>query len=80
MFRLNFTRIHCDYMFITLGQKQLGKRRKKHSFARLDQNKQTNKSTISLSKKTTDDCYLIPVENKNSSFIPEKRKARLNHF
>ena len=24
-----------------------------------------------LSKKSTDDCYLIPVENKNSTFIPE---------
>ena len=24
--------------------------------------------------------YLIPVENKNSSFIPEQRKKRLNHF
>ena len=33
-----------------------------------------------LSKKTTDDCYLIPVNNKNSSFIPEQRKKRLNHF
>ena len=27
-----------------------------------------------LSKKSTDFFYLIPVENKNSSFIPEQRK------
>ena len=26
------------------------------------------------------DCYLIPVKNKNSSFIPEQRKKRLNNF
>ena len=44
-------------------------------------NKQTNK--LFLSKKNTDaDCYLIPVENKNSNFIPEQIKGKkpLNHF
>ena len=36
--------------------------------------KQTSKSTISLCpKKRTGDGYLIPVENKNLSFIPEQR-------
>ena len=54
---------------------------KKHLFARiLEQNKQTNKSTFSLCPKETDNCYLIPVDNKNSIFIPEKRKNRLNHL
>ena len=30
--------------------------------------------------KTQASCYLIPVDNKNSIFIPEQRKNRLNHF
>ena len=38
------------------------------------------KDRLFLSKKSTDDCYLIPVNNKNSSFIPEQRKKRPNHF
>ena len=38
------------------------------------------KGRLFLSKKSTDDCYLIAVKNKNSSFIPEQRKKRLNNF
>ena len=30
--------------------------------------------------KRTDDCYLLPVDNKKSIFIPEQSKNRLNYF
>ena len=56
-------------------------RLRKHLFARiLEENKQTNKSTFLYVQKSTDNCYLIPVDNKNSIFIPEQRKNRLNHL
>ena len=45
-----------------------------HLFTRiLEQNKQTN-------QKSTIHCYLIPVDNKNSIFIPKQKKNRINHF
>ena len=47
-------------------------------FARiLKQNKQTIQVYLCV-QSSTDNCYLIAVDNKNSSFIPEKRKSRLN--
>ena len=49
-------------------ENQLGKGIKKHLFARI------------MEQKSTDNCYLISVDNKNSFFIPEQRKNRLNHF
>ena len=61
-------------------ENQLGKRIKKHLFARiLEQNKQTNQLFLYV-QKSTDNCYLIPVEYKNLIFIPEQRKNRLNHL
>ena len=82
-------RIHCDYMFLTAkcschcrgtlktsGAKGL----KRHLFPRiLEQNKQTNKLFFNV-QKNTDNCYSIPVDNKNLIFIPEQRKNRFNHF
>ena len=53
---------------------------KKFLFARILKPNKPAKDRLFLSKKTTDDCYLIPVNNKNSSFIPEERKKRLNNF
>ena len=53
---------------------------KKHLLARiLEQNKQTNQLLLYV-QKSAGNCYLIQVENKNSSFISEQRKNRLNHF
>ena len=49
-------------------------------FARILKPNKPAKDRLFLSKKSTDDCYLIPVNNKNSSFIPEQRKKRLNNF
>ena len=58
----------------------MGKRIKKHLFARiLEQSKQTNQRFLYV-QKSTDNCYLIPVDNKNSIFIPEQREGRLNPF
>ena len=58
-------------------ENQLGKRIKKHVFDRiLEQNKQTNQLFLNV-QKSTDNCYLIPVDNKNSIIIPEQRKNRL---
>jgi len=58
----------------------LGKRIEKQLLARnLEQNKQTSQLFLYV-QKSTDDCYLIQVDNKNSSFIPEQRKSQLNHF
>ena len=71
-------------VFLSLSrhiEKQLGKRSKKNFlFARILKPNKPAKDRLFLSKKGTDDCYLIPVKNKNSSFIPEQRKKRLNHF
>ena len=88
----NFTRILCDYVFITLGQnflvtveahrKPVGETDYKalKLFDRiLEENKQTNQLFLYV-QKSADDRYLLPVDNKNSSFIPEQRKNRLNHF
>ena len=63
-------------------ENQLGKRIKKHLFARiLEQNKQTNQIFLYVQKSVAgSNCYLIPADNKNSIFIPEQRKNRLNHF
>ena len=59
---------------------KLGKRIKKHLFARiLEQNKQRNQLFLYVPK-SADNCYLIPVDNKNSIFIPGQRKNRYNHF
>ena len=49
-------------------------------FARILKPKKPAKGRLFLSKKSTDDCYLIAVKNRNSSFIPEQRKKRLNNF
>ena len=50
----------------------------KHLFALiLEQNKQTNQ-LFRYVQKSTDN--LIPVDNKNSIFIPEQRIKRLNHL
>ena len=50
---------------------------KKHLFVRIwEQNKQTNQLFLYV-QKSTDNCYLIPVDNKHSIFIPEQRKNRL---
>ena len=47
---------------------------KKHLFARiLEEDKQTNQLFLYV-QKSTDNCYLIPVDNKNSIFIPEQKK------
>ena len=74
---------HKGKSFLSLPrhiEKQLGKRIKKHLFARiLEQNKQTNQLFLYV-QKSTDNCYLIPVDNQNSIFIPEQRKNRLNQF
>ena len=52
--------------------------RKKHLFPRiLEENKQTNKSTLSLCPR---EYRLIPVDNKNSILIPEQRENRLNQL
>ena len=69
--------------FLSLSRhikKQLGKRNKKFLFARILKPNKPAKGRLFLSKKSTDDCYLIAVKNKNSSFIPEQRKKRLNNF
>ena len=66
-------------MFLSLSrhiEKQLGKRLKKHLFSRISEQKKTNQNI----QKSTDNCSLIPVENKDSSFISEQRKNGLNHF
>ena len=48
--------------------------------------KQTNKQINYINQlflyvqKSTDNCYLIPVKNKNSSFISEKKKTDQNTF
>ena len=56
------------------NENQFGKRIKKHLFARiLERNKQTNQLFLYVQKRT-DNCYLIPDDNKNSIFIPEQRK------
>ena len=53
-------------MFLSLSrhiENQLGKRIKKHLFARiLEQNKQTNQLFLYV-QKSTDNFYLIPVDN-----------------
>ena len=41
--------------------------------------KQTNQLFLYV-QKSTDNGYFIQVDNKNSRFIPEQRKKRLNHF
>ena len=51
---------------------------KQFLFARILKPNKPAKGRLFLSEKSTDDCYLIPVKNKNSSFIPEQRKKRLN--
>ena len=45
------------------------------SLAFLEQNKERN-HLFRYVQKCTDNCYLIPVDNKNSSFIPELTKNR----
>ena len=53
-------------------------------FARiLEQNKQTNKQINSVFlyvQKSTDNCYLIPAENKIRVSFLNKDKNRSNHF
>ena len=74
---------HKCKIFLSLSrhiEKQLGKRSENNLFARILKPNKRAKDRLFLSKKTTDDCYLIPVNNKNSSFIPEQRKKRLNNF
>ena len=74
---------HKCKIFFSLSRhikKQLGKRSKNVLFARILKPNKPAKGRLFLSKKSTDDCYLIPVKNKNSSFIPEQRKKRLNNF
>ena len=61
-------------------KKQLGKGSKNFFFARILKPNKPAKDRLVLSKKSTDDCYLIAVKNKKSSFIPEQRKKRLNNF
>ena len=68
------TQVQTFLVTVEAHQKQLGKRSKN-----LKPNKPA-KGRLFLSEKSTDDCYLIPVKNKNSSFIPEQRKKRLNNF
>ena len=68
---------HKCKIFLSLSrhiEKQLGKRSKKNFlFARILKPKKTSKRSI-ISVQKDDDCYLIPVNNKNSSFLPEQRK------
>ena len=74
---------HKCKIFLSLSRhikKQLGKRSKTFLFARILKPNKPAKGRLFLSKKSTDDFYLIPVNNKNLSFIPEQRKKRLNHF
>ena len=75
---------HKCKIFLSLSrhiEKQLGKRSEKNFlFARILKPNKPAKDWLFLSKKSTDDCYLIPVNNKNSSFIPEQREKRLNNF
>ena len=74
---------HKCKIFLSLSRdikKQLGKRSKNFLFARILKPNKPAKGRLFLSKKSTDDCYLIPVKNKNSNFIPEQRKKRLNNF
>ena len=53
--------------------------KKKHLFARiLEQNKQKNQLFLYV-QKSTDNCYLIPVDNKNLSLIPEQRKKPIKN-
>ena len=80
----NFKRTHCDYVFITLvavkgNQNLLGKRIKKHLSCLIAFRAKQTKLFLYV-QKSTDDCYLLPVDNKESIFIPEQRKTRLNHF
>ena len=46
-------------------------------FARILKPNKLAKGRLFLSKKSTDDCYLIAVKNENSSFIPEQRTKQL---
>ena len=79
--QLRVYNIQETFSFHSRGtSKQLGKRIKKHLFdSILEQNKQTNTLFLNV-QKSADNCYLISVDNKNSIFIPEQRKNRLNHF
>ena len=69
-------------MFLSLSrhnENKLGKLIKKALVRILEQNKQTNQLFLYV-QKSTDNCYLIPFDNKNSIFILEQRKNRLNHL
>ena len=60
---------------------QLDKRIKKALVRSHFRAKQTNKQTSQLFlyvQKSTDNCYLIPVDNKNSIVIPEQKKNHLS--
>ena len=74
---------HKCKIFLSLSRhikKQLGKRSKNFLFAHILKPNKPAKGRLFLSKKSTDECYLIAVKNKNSSFVPEQRKKRLNNF
>ena len=74
------TQVQNFLVTVEAHQKQLGKRSKNFLFARILKPNKPAKGRLFLSEKSTDDCYLIPVKNKNSSFIPEQRKKRLATF
>ena len=74
------TQVQNFLVTVEAHQKQLGKRSKNFLFARILKPNKPAEGRLFLSEKSTDDCYLIPVKNKNSSFIPEQRKKRLNNF
>ena len=71
----NFTRTHCDYVFITYGQnwKTVGQMIKEALVRSHFRAKQTNQLFLNV-QKNTDNCYLIPFQNKNLGFISEQRK------
>ena len=74
------TQVQNFLVTVEAHQKQLGKRIKNFLFARILKPNKPAKGRLFLSEKSTDYCYLIPVKTKNSSFIPEQRKKRLNNF
>ena len=71
-----------NFLVTVEAHRKTGKRNKRKNFllARILRPNKPAKDRLFLSKKSTDDCYLIPVNNKNWSFIPEQRKKRLNRF
>ena len=67
------TQVQNFLVTVEAHQKQLGKRSKNFLFARILKPNKPAKGRLFLSEKSTDDCYLIPVKNK-------QRKKRLNNF